>query len=113
MSGEPTLDTAVLDDLAEHIGVDAVRSIVEIFIGECRELAAIIGDPTATPKAAGRAAHSLKSSAGQLGATALAGAAVEVETAAEIDAVTLPQLVAELLDCAAQTEAALAARLAG
>jgi HPt (histidine-containing phosphotransfer) domain-containing protein len=113
MSGQPLLDAAVLDDLAAHIGFDAVRSIIEIFIGECRELAAIIGDAAATPKAAGRAAHSLKSSAGQLGAIALAAAALEVETAAEIDAVTLPQLVAELLDCAAQTETALATRLAG
>jgi HPt (histidine-containing phosphotransfer) domain-containing protein len=112
MSGEPLLDAAVLDDLAAHIGADAVRSIIEIFIGECRELAAIIGD-AATSKAAGRAAHSLKSSAGQLGATALAAVALEVETAAEIDAVTLPHLVAELLDCATQTEAALATRLAG
>jgi HPt (histidine-containing phosphotransfer) domain-containing protein len=112
MSGEPLMDAAVLDDLAAHIGADAVRSIIEIFIGECRELAAIIGD-AAAPKAAGRAAHSLKSSAGQLGATALAAAALEVETAAEIDAVTLPHLVAELLDCAARTEVALTARLAG
>jgi HPt (histidine-containing phosphotransfer) domain-containing protein len=112
MSGEGLLDAAVLDDLAEHIGADAVRSIIEIFIGECRELAAIIGDAAATPEAAGRSAHSLKSSAGQLGATALAAVALEVETAAEIYAVTLPQLVAELLDCAARTRAALATRLA-
>ena len=44
MSEPPVLDTAVLDDLVEHIGADALRSIIEIFIAECRELSATIAD---------------------------------------------------------------------
>jgi HPt (histidine-containing phosphotransfer) domain-containing protein len=110
MSEAPVLDTAVLDDLIEHIGADAVRSIVEIFFGECRELTATIAG-AAAPPAAGRAAHSLKSSAGQLGAAALAEAALAVETAAENGAPELSRLAAALVDCAARTEAALTARL--
>jgi len=106
------LDGAVLDDLTGHIGAEAVRAIIEMFVGECRELAATIGT-AASPTVAGRAAHSLKSSAGQLGAVSLAAAALEVETAAAADAAALPQLIAGLLDCAARTEFALAARLAG
>jgi HPt (histidine-containing phosphotransfer) domain-containing protein len=89
-----------------------VRAIVEIFIGECRELAATIGS-AATARDAGRAAHSLKSSAGQLGAMRLAEAALAVETAAEAGSPELPGLTALLIDCAARTEAALLARLAG
>jgi HPt (histidine-containing phosphotransfer) domain-containing protein len=112
MSEAPVLDAAVLDDLIEHIGAEAVREIVEMFVGECHELTAIIGAAT-SPPAAGRAAHSLKSSAGQLGAVALAAAALDVETAADTGSGDLPARVAVLADCAARTEAALAARLAG
>jgi HPt (histidine-containing phosphotransfer) domain-containing protein len=113
MSEPPVLDAAVLDDLIEHIGADAVRSIVGIFLGECRELSAMIGAAGASPDSVRRAAHSLKSSAGQLGAAALAAAALDVEAAAESDAAALRQPVSTLVNCAAQTEAALVARLAG
>jgi HPt (histidine-containing phosphotransfer) domain-containing protein len=112
MSETPVLDTAVLDDLIEHIGADAVRSIVEIFFGECRELAAKMS-ASANPREAGRAAHSLKSSAGQLGAAALAEAALAVETAAENNSPALRGCIAALVDCAAVTEPALVARLTG
>jgi HPt (histidine-containing phosphotransfer) domain-containing protein len=111
MSEPPVLDTAVLDDLVEHIGADALRSIIEIFIAECRELSATIA--AADPRAAGRAAHSLKSSAGQLGAVSLADAALAVETAAASNSPELPGRIASLMECAAVTEPALAARLAG
>ena len=112
MSQTPVLDTAVLDDLIEHIGADAVRSVVEIFIGECRELSAAMG-ASADPREAQRAAHSLKSSAGQLGAAALAEAALAVETAAEGNSPGLRGYIVALVECAAVTEPALAARLAG
>jgi HPt (histidine-containing phosphotransfer) domain-containing protein len=112
MSDAPVLDAQVLDDLIEHIGADAVRSIVEIFIDETRDLVTAIGS-AATSDIARRAAHSLKSSAGQLGASSLADLAQEVESAAEAGSAALPGLVSGLLDCAARTEAALAARLAG
>ena len=111
MSDPQLLDTAVLDDLIAHIGADSARSIVDLFIVECRGLAANMG--AADPDATRRAAHSLKSSAGQLGAMALSEAALAVESAAENGAATLSRLVAGLLDCAARTETALTARLAG
>jgi HPt (histidine-containing phosphotransfer) domain-containing protein len=112
MSEAPLLDGAVLDDLIGHIGDEAVRAIVGLFIGECHESAVAIG-AAASPDAVRRAAHSLKSSAGQLGAAALAEAALEVEAAAEQKSPGLPQLIAGLLDCAARTEAVMAGRLAG
>ena len=105
------LDPAVLDDLIEHIGVESAQAVIELFIGECRDLAAAMAAPGATGAAVGRAAHSLKSSAGQLGALALSEAALAVETAAGTASPALPELVATLARCAALTEAALAARL--
>jgi HPt (histidine-containing phosphotransfer) domain-containing protein len=112
MSETPIIDRAVLDDLVEHIGAVAVRSIVEIFIGECHELAAAMS-ASSNPKEARRAAHSLKSSAGQLGAAALAEAALAVETAAESNSPELRGYIAALIDCAALTEPALMAGLTG
>lgn len=109
---EPVLDTAVLDDLVEHIGADAVRAIVEIFLGECHELATAMS-ASLNPAEARRAAHSLKSSAGQLGAIALAEAALAVETAADGNSPELPSRIAALMACAAATGPALAVRLAG
>jgi len=86
MSDTPLIDTETLDDMIEYIGLDALRPVVELFIGESRDLSAAItagaGDP-AKRDAARRAAHSLKSSAGQLGAAALSEAAAELERAAE------------------------------
>ena len=111
MSEAPILDTAVIDDLIDHIGADAVRTIVEIFIGECHELTQAMSAP-ADPREARRAAHSLKSSAGQLGAAALAEAALAVEIAAEGNFPDLPRRIAALKECAVMTEPALAARLA-
>ncbi len=105
------LDAEVLDILIEAIGEEAARGGIELFIGECRELTATMAVLGATPVAIGRAAHSLKSSAGQLGAMALSDAALAVETAAGAAAPSLPQLIAVLGACAAQTQAALAERL--
>ncbi len=110
MSGPPILDMAVLDDLIDHIGADAVRTIVEIFLGECHELTEAMR-ASGDPREARRAAHSLKSSAGQLGAAALAEAALAVEIAASSDAPELRERIATLLEAAAATEPVLAARL--
>jgi len=106
------LDAKVLDDLIEHIGAESVREVVALFIGECRDLTLVMAAPGANRAAVGRAAHSLKSSAGQLGALALSDAALAVESAAGTAAAALPELVAALAECAARTEAALAERLA-
>jgi HPt (histidine-containing phosphotransfer) domain-containing protein len=105
------LDAAVLDDLIEHIGAEAARAVIELFIGECRELVAAIAAPDAGAASVGRAAHSLKSSAGQLGASALSEAAQAAEAAAATGSPALPELVVVLTRCAAQTETALTARL--
>ena len=106
------LDASVLDDLIEHIGAEAAQAVIALFIGECRELSTAMAAPGAARAAIGRAAHSLKSSAGQLGALALSEAALAVETAADTAAPELPELVGALAECAAMTETALAARLA-
>jgi HPt (histidine-containing phosphotransfer) domain-containing protein len=111
MSDVEILDPMVLDDLIEHIGAEAASAVIELFIAECRELTAAMAAPEAVRGDIGRAAHSLKSSAGQLGATALAEAAQAVEAATGNASADLPLRVATLADCAVQTEAALAARL--
>ncbi len=105
------LDAEVLDMLVEAIGEDAARGVIALFLDECRELTAAIAAPGATRAAVGRAAHSLKSSAGQLGAVALSEAALAVETAAGTGAPEMPQLIATLDRCAAETRHALAKKL--
>jgi len=105
------LDAGVLDDLIEHIGPEAAWAVIELFIGESRQLAAAMGIAGNDRDIVRRAAHSLKSSAGQLGAAALAEVALAVEIAAETDSPDLPHHVAVLADCAVRTEAALAVRL--
>jgi HPt (histidine-containing phosphotransfer) domain-containing protein len=105
------LDAETLDVLIEAIGEDGARGVIELFLGECQELAAAITAPGAAPVAIGRAAHSLKSSAGQLGALALSQAASAVEAAAHAGSPELPQLSAALGECAAETRTALAETL--
>jgi HPt (histidine-containing phosphotransfer) domain-containing protein len=105
------LDVETLDVLIDAIGEDGARGVIELFLGECRDLTAAITAPGADPTAIGRAAHSLKSSAGQLGALALSEAALAVETAAHAGSPDLPRLVAALSECAGETREALAARL--
>lgn len=86
MSDTPLINIETLGDMIEYVGLDALRPVVELFLGESRSLSATItagaGDP-AQREAVRRAAHSLKSSAGQLGAAALSEAAAELERAAE------------------------------
>src|SRR5580658_4330918 len=76
------LDAEVLDMLVEAIGDEGVRGVIALFLDECRELTAAMAAPGADRAAVLHAAHSLKSSAGQLGALALSEAALAVETAA-------------------------------
>lgn len=120
MSGPPLIDRAVLDDLVEAIGADGARSVLDLFIAESRRYLATIA-AGAAPDAgaerrdgARRAAHALKSGAGQIGAAALAAAAADVERTAEgaADASALAEAAAALEGCAAETVAALAQFLA-
>ena len=106
----PIIDRDVLDELVGHIGNDAARSVLALFVAESEGFVATVrggGD------AARRAAHSLKSSAGQVGAAALADAARRVEAALENGEPDAAPLVAALAECAATTKAALAAWLEG
>ena len=115
MSDTPLLDRAVIDDLFEHIGLEAARPVFALLLEESRTLTERI--VSARADAAGRenvrrAAHSLKSGSGQLGAAALSHAALKVEQAAAADSADLPACIAALTQCAAQTQAALAELLA-
>jgi HPt (histidine-containing phosphotransfer) domain-containing protein len=111
MSEAPLLDAAALDALTGHIGAEAVGAVVELFLVECRELTAAIAAPGTDRDAIRRAAHSLKSSAGQLGAMPLSEAAAAVEEAAGTGSPDLPARIATLTDRAAGTQTALAERL--
>jgi HPt (histidine-containing phosphotransfer) domain-containing protein len=118
MTGPPLIDRAVLDDLFDSIGPDGARSVLELFVGESRAYLATIaeavaagGDPARRDRAR-RAAHSLKSGAGQIGAAALAAAAAEVERVAAADiGADLAQAAVTLERCAAETVNALARHL--
>jgi len=110
------LDRAVIDDMVEHIGADALRPVIELFVGESRRYVALIrqgasaGDP-AGREVVRRAAHSLKSSAGQLGAAALAEAAAGIEHAAGDARAPLGERAAALETCAAATAVAMSGLL--
>jgi HPt (histidine-containing phosphotransfer) domain-containing protein len=106
------LDVNTLDMLVEAIGEEPARGVIALFLEECRDLAAAIAAPGVDSVAIGRAAHSLKSSAGQLGALALSEAAFAVENAASNGAPELNALIATLAEWAAATQETLAARLA-
>jgi HPt (histidine-containing phosphotransfer) domain-containing protein len=105
------LDAETLEVLIEAIGEDGARGVIELFLGECQELTAAITSPAADLAAIGRAAHSLKSSAGQLGALALSEAAMAVEAAAHAGSGELPRLTAALARYAAETQMVLAEKL--
>jgi HPt (histidine-containing phosphotransfer) domain-containing protein len=114
MTDAPLIDRAILDELVGTIGADGVRSVIELFIEESRGYLATIAAAAAAPEntadreRARRAAHSLKSGAGQVGATAMAAAASAVERAAAEGAADLPPTVAALDRRATDTAVALA-----
>jgi HPt (histidine-containing phosphotransfer) domain-containing protein len=102
------IDRAMLDDMVEHLGVAAFRPVIDLFLDESRRYVAIIRQGDA--EAARRAAHSLKSSAGQLGAAALSAAAAEIERLAA-GGMPLADRAAALDALLAETATALAALL--
>jgi HPt (histidine-containing phosphotransfer) domain-containing protein len=114
MSGAPLIDRAVLDELVDAIGADGVRSVLDLFIAESRRYldaiaaGAMPGAGAEQRDGARRAAHSLKSGAGQIGAAALAAAAEAVERAVETGSADLGQVTSALRERAAETLAALA-----
>ena len=119
MSSRPLLDRAIFDDLVATIGQAGTRSVTELFVAESAAYVAAITEGAArTDDAAGRerarrAAHALKSGAGQLGGAALAAAAAAVEQAAAGGSADLQAVVAGLTACAEETTAAFRDALAG
>jgi HPt (histidine-containing phosphotransfer) domain-containing protein len=117
MSEAPLIDRAVLDELFDSIGAEGARSVLELFIGESRTYLQTIAAATALPSDAGRrerarrAAHSLKSASGQIGAAAMAIAAAAVEQASFEGTPDLAPRLAALDQCARDTLLALAAFL--
>ena len=117
MSRPPLIDRAVLDDLCESIGLEGTRSVLQLFIDESRAYLATIAEAAVLPADAAhcdrarRAAHSLKSGAGQIGAASMAVAAAAVEQAASEGAPDLAQTAAALDQCAVDTLRALSAFL--
>ena len=115
MSEPPLLDRTVIEDLRETIGADGVRSVIEVFIEESdnylARIAAGAGDPAALDRAR-RAAHSLKSGAGQIGALAVAAAAAAVEQAAGSNTGDFAKTAAVLQRRTTDTIAALRALIA-
>jgi HPt (histidine-containing phosphotransfer) domain-containing protein len=113
MTDAPLIDRATLDELADSIGADGARSVIKLFIDESRGYLVTINAAAAVRdrEQARRAAHSLKSAAGQIGAAAMAAAAAAVEQNAVGGAAGLSEAIATLDRCAAATTAALAAFL--
>lgn len=107
------IDRAVIDDLIACIGDDGANAVISLFLDESRVYLATIGE-AAVPAAdaasrdnARRAAHSLKSGAGQIGANTVAAAAADVERAAAEASPDLALRIAALQQAAAETVAAV------
>ncbi len=113
MTSPPLIDRAVIDDLFDNIDAVAVRSVLSLFIEESQAYLARIAEASAQPddaarrEQARRAAHSLKSGAGQIGTAALAAAAAEVERVAATGSSDLAPAAASLHQCAVDTVKAL------
>lgn len=78
----PVLDIAVLDELREVIGAASVIQIVELFLADAPLLLQRLEQAAATAQTdeIREAAHTLKSSAANLGALALSTAALRIES---------------------------------
>ncbi|MCC4593628.1 response regulator [Xanthomonas campestris pv. cannae] len=78
----PVLDIAVLDELRDVIGAASVTQIVELFLADAPLLIQRLEQAAATAQsdALREAAHTLKSSAANLGALALSAAALRIES---------------------------------
>ena len=108
-----TLDTAALNDLKDMLG-DALAEIADSFLeGLDGEVTAIHQALGADKLAVRAAAHSLKGSAGNMGARVLAALASSIEKAAvEGDMARCAELSVGLPEAAAQARQALTAYIA-
>ena len=111
----PVLNAGVLDELREVLGSE-VDKIIAVYLEDAPRLiaqlerAAVSNDPIALRVAA----HTLKSSSGNVGATTLADAARDLEHGARDGTLTQPSnAVARIVGEFAQVRAALQAKLQG
>jgi HPt (histidine-containing phosphotransfer) domain-containing protein len=108
------IDQAVWDELADSIGDDGARTVLQIFVGESGTYLGVIDTAMAQPgdaalrEKARRAAHSFKSGAGQVGAAAVMHAAAAVEATAPAGGDAFLEAAAALKQCTADTLAAAA-----
>lgn len=111
------LDRAALDQIRQLQGADQpdlLRQVIEIYLDSSAQLVRQIDTALAAADAdaAGRAAHALKSSSGNVGAAAVTQLAAEIEAAARANALDrIAELHAELHAAFGKVQQALAAEL--
>lgn len=95
----PVLDIAVLDELREVIGSASVAQIVELFLADAPLLIQRLEQAAATAQsdALREAAHTLKSSAANLGALALSAAALRIESGVRTGTLDRPVVAVALV----------------
>ncbi|MBO9880522.1 response regulator [Xanthomonas sp. D-109] len=95
----PVLDIAVLDELREVIGGASVSQIVELFLADAPLLIQRLEQAAATAQsdALREAAHTLKSSAANLGALALSAAALRIESGVRTGTLERPVVAVALV----------------
>ncbi|MBB5886599.1 MULTISPECIES: hybrid sensor histidine kinase/response regulator [unclassified Xanthomonas] len=95
----PVLEIAVLDELREVIGSASVAQIVELFLADAPLLIQRLEESAATAQsdALREAAHTLKSSAANLGALALSAAALRIESGVRTGTLDRPVVAVALV----------------
>ncbi|MBB5941991.1 ATP-binding protein [Xanthomonas sp. 3307] len=95
----PVLEIAVLDELRDVIGSASVAQIVELFLADAPLLIQRLEQAAATsePDALREAAHTLKSSAANLGALALSAAALRIESGVRTGTLDRPVVAVALV----------------
>ncbi|MCW0422575.1 hypothetical protein NB713_000518 [Xanthomonas sacchari] len=95
----PVLEIAVLDELREVIGSASVAQIVELFLADAPLLIQRLEQAAATAQsdALREAAHTLKSSAANLGALALSAAALRIESGVRTGTLDRPVVAVALV----------------
>ena len=99
MSDLPLIDEAVLESLGEYGPGDFLEQMIDLFLATSTETMASLREAAAVGNAAQAAfdAHSLRSSAGNLGLLALAEATRALEESAQADTSTLPSRTHDLV----------------
>ncbi|MDR6674142.1 ATP-binding protein [Xanthomonas sp. 1678] len=95
----PVLDIAVLDELRELAGSATTAQIVELFLGDAPQLIQRLEQAAVTPQLEPLrdAAHTLKSSAANVGALALSAAALRIEAGVRAHQLERPAVAVALV----------------